>query len=94
MRGCSNGWKLRQIDEETSGRGMEIVALTETRMKSCSLTIDNYAFFISGHNESSRPNGGVAFLVRKNIKAEFNPVSNRLATLTLQIRGVNVGLMG
>ena len=73
---------------------MEIVALTETRMKSCSLHRDNCAFFSSGRRESSRPNGGVAFLIKKNLEAELNPFSNRLATLTLQIEGLNVGLTG
>lgn len=48
----------------------------------------------SGHKINARPNGGVAFVARLDLKLDFCPISNRFATLTLQLGVVRLALIG
>ncbi|KAM7536585.1 hypothetical protein Aperf_G00000088556 [Anoplocephala perfoliata] len=72
---------------------MDVVALTGTRKESYSEELTNYHFLNSGDHVNERPNSGVAFLVQAGPKEDFRLVSNIVATLTLHIGKVKVGLL-
>lgn len=50
---------------------MGIVLLKETKMESCSKEIDGWQFFHLGHQENSRLNGSIGFLVKIDMEAEW-----------------------
>lgn len=48
----------------------------------------------SEHKVNARPTGGVAFLARRDLKVDCCLISNRVATLTLQVGPAKIGLLG
>lgn len=71
-----------------------MVILTETRSETYVTEVKEWKILNSGHEIKERPNGGVAFMVKKDMKVSFNPISNRLVTLLLQLGNKHLALLG
>lgn len=63
-------------------------------MESCNTELDVWQTMNSGHKFKVGPRGKVAFLARSNLSVDFRPISNRVATLTLEVGAAKIGLMG
>lgn len=74
---------MNQIIEECKLKKFDIIVSTETRSETYTSEMKEWKIMNFLHNSNEKPNGGAAFVMKKNLKVSSDSIPNKCATLQL-----------
>ncbi|CAH8288414.1 unnamed protein product [Schistosoma bovis] len=93
VRGCSQESKLHQIASQITERQYHLAVITETRMPSKILEMDEHTTLLNCNPDTSDyKNTGVAFIVNNHTNittSHFNEINSRIATIIVHSKSMN-----